>query len=88
MRDGWETGIHGLHNPDRGYGVFGICFHHTGIPQEESGNFDMLAGTGELFENGVRAVTLSGSEEAVELYRKLGFHDCFHNIIMQYDIPV
>lgn len=43
---------------------------------------------GALFENGVRAVTLSGSEEAVELYRKLGFHDCFHNIIMQYDIPV
>ena len=43
---------------------------------------------GELFENGVRAVTLSGSEEAVELYRKLGFHDCFHNIIMQYDIPI
>ncbi len=43
---------------------------------------------GELFENGVRAVMLSGSEEAVELYRKLEFHDCFHNIIMQYDIPV
>jgi ribosomal protein S18 acetylase RimI-like enzyme len=43
---------------------------------------------GEFFENGVRAVTLSGSEEAVELYRKLGFHDCFHNIIMQYDISI
>ena len=42
---------------------------------------------GELFESGVRAVTLSGSEEAVELYRKLGFHECFHNIVMQYDIP-
>lgn len=38
-----------LHNPDRGYGVFGICFHLTGIPQEESGNFAMLAGTGGAF---------------------------------------
>lgn len=40
----------------------------------------------ELFASGVRAVTLSGSEEAVTLYRKLGFHDCFHNIIMEYDV--
>ena len=33
---------------------------------------------GELFENGVRAVTLSGSEEAVELYRKLCAADTWH----------
>ena len=88
MRDGWETGIHGLHNPDRGYGVFGICFHHTEYRRRKAAISICSQALGELFENGVRAVTLSGSEEAVELYRKLGFHDCFHNIIMQYDIPV
>lgn len=40
----------------------------------------------QLFGNGVRAVTLSGSSEAVALYEKLGFHGCFENIIMQYEM--
>ena len=50
MRDGWETDIYGIHNPDRGYGIFGICFHLTRIPQEESSNFAML--TVRCLENG------------------------------------
>lgn len=37
-----------------------------------------------LLANGAEIVTLSGSGEAVPLYEKLGFHSCFHNIIMQY----
>ena len=40
----------------------------------------------ELFANGVKNVTLSGSVEAVALYKKLGFHSCFHNILMKYSI--
>ncbi len=39
----------------------------------------------ELFERGVETVTLSGSSQAVPLYKKLGFHTCFHNIIMLYE---
>lgn len=38
-----------------------------------------------LFADGVESVTLSGSGEAVPLYEKLGFHQCFHNIIMLYE---
>ncbi|MDE7297533.1 MAG: GNAT family N-acetyltransferase [Lachnospiraceae bacterium] len=38
-----------------------------------------------LFEEGVESVTLSGASEAVPLYEKLGFHACFHNIIMLYE---
>lgn len=41
----------------------------------------------DLFTNDVKAVTLSGAPEAVALYQKLGFHSCFHNILMRYDIP-
>lgn len=40
----------------------------------------------DLFANGVKNVTLSGSFEAVALYKKLGFHDCFHNILLKYNI--
>lgn len=40
-----------------------------------------------LFAKGVKTVTLSGSVEAVALYKKLGFHDCFHNILLKYNIP-
>lgn len=40
----------------------------------------------ELFANGVKTVTLSGSVEAVALYKKLGFHNCFHNILLKYNI--
>ena len=36
----------------------------------------------ELYANGVRAVSLSGFSEAVALYEKLEFHECFENIIM------
>lgn len=39
----------------------------------------------ELFEGGVRTVTLSGAEEALALYKKLGFTECFENTIMLYD---
>lgn len=39
----------------------------------------------ELF-NGVETVTLSGGEEAVPLYKKLGFHSVFNNIIMRYSV--
>ena len=38
----------------------------------------------ELFANGAKTVTLSGSVEAVALYQKLGFHPCFHNILLKY----
>lgn len=38
----------------------------------------------QLFDNGVSVVTLSGVEESVPLYKKIGFHRCFNNIIMQY----
>ena len=41
----------------------------------------------DLFANGVSSVTLSACDESVPLYKKFGFHSCFHNIIMQYDIP-
>ena len=41
----------------------------------------------ELFENGVKTITLSGSVEAVPLYQKLGFHNCFINILVQYKLP-
>lgn len=40
----------------------------------------------ELFANGVKTVTLSGSVEAVALYKKLGFHNCFYNILLKYNI--
>lgn len=40
----------------------------------------------ELFNNGVETVTLSGGEEAVPLYKKLGFHSVFDNIIMRYSV--
>ena len=40
----------------------------------------------KLLENGVKTVTLSGSVEAVSLYKKLGFHKCFTNILLQYNI--
>lgn len=40
----------------------------------------------ELFENGVERVTLSGSVEAVALYQKLGFHSCFGNILLKYNL--
>lgn len=39
----------------------------------------------ELFADGVRTVTLSGAQEALALYKKLGFQECFENIILQYD---
>lgn len=39
----------------------------------------------ELFADGVRTVTLSGAQEALMLYKKLGFSECFENIILQYD---
>lgn len=39
----------------------------------------------DLFADGVETVTLSGASEAVPLYKKLGFHECFHNIIMLYE---
>lgn len=39
----------------------------------------------ELFDSGVSSVTLSGGEEALPLYQKLGFHRCFNNIIMRYE---
>lgn len=39
-----------------------------------------------LFENGAETVTLSGAAEAVSLYQKLGFHKCFTNVLVQYDI--
>ena len=38
----------------------------------------------ELFADGVRAVTLSGAEEALVLYKNLGFNECFENVIMMY----
>ena len=41
----------------------------------------------ELFANGAAAVTLSACGGSVSLYEKLGFHRCFDNIVMQYDIP-
>lgn len=37
-----------------------------------------------LFAGGAETVTLSGASEAVPLYKKLGFHPYFHNIIMLY----
>lgn len=40
----------------------------------------------ELFSNGVKTVTLSGAVEAVPLYKKLGFHSCFHNILLKYNL--
>ena len=40
----------------------------------------------ELFANGVKYVTLSGSVEAVALYQKLGFHSCFQNILLKYNL--
>ncbi len=39
----------------------------------------------ELFADGVRTVTLSGAEEALALYKNLGFNECFENTIMLYD---
>lgn len=38
-----------------------------------------------VFGRGVEMVTLSGSSQAVPMYKKLGFHTCFHNIIMVYE---
>lgn len=38
----------------------------------------------DIFENGARAVTLSGSASAVGLYEGLGFRGYFNNIIMRY----
>ena len=40
-----------------------------------------------LFANGAAAVTLNACGGSAALYEKLGFHRCFHNIVMQYDIP-
>lgn len=39
----------------------------------------------DLFSKDIKAVTLSGASEAVALYQKLGFHSCFHNILMRYE---
>ena len=39
----------------------------------------------DLWEKGVKCVTLGACGESVHLYQKLGFHTCFNNIIMKYD---
>lgn len=38
----------------------------------------------DLLADGVRAVTLSACGESVPLYRGLGFHRCFDNVIMEW----
>ena len=40
----------------------------------------------DLFAKGVKTVTLSGGVEAVTLYKKLGFHSYFNNILLKYNI--
>ncbi len=38
----------------------------------------------ELWKNGVNTVTLGACEESPTLYEKLGFHNVYYNVIMQY----
>ena len=40
---------------------------------------------GELLKKGADTVTLGACGESSLLYQQLGFHRCFHNIIMKYD---
>ncbi|MBD5476761.1 MAG: GNAT family N-acetyltransferase [Lachnospiraceae bacterium] len=40
----------------------------------------------DLFEAGVQSVSLGACGESAYLYRRLGFHNCFNNIIGIYDI--
>lgn len=38
----------------------------------------------DLWESGVNAVTLGACEESPALYEKLGFHNVYYNVLMQY----